>query len=228
MWTPERHHLIRNVIFKAMLVVVAAAACWGLLHGVGRWTGLALWIALMGAACATSAMILRTAKVGELSWKNRQAGYFLPWGYGLAGGKLQKIALFSWLGWVLVGLGVAVMMAPTPSVAPTPTATASSAGPVWRWLVFGVWAINTSAIIYLLGTLVKNFSPGSSSGRSLIKVMALMIIFTSASVALHSAGYPRWAVLIGGAPMGLLGLFFGLYIGLILGASAVGKPVRWN
>lgn len=223
--------MIRNAIFKAMLVVVAAAACWGLLHGVGRWTGLTVWIAFMGAACAASAMILRTAKLGELSWKNRQAGYLLPWGYGLAGGKLQKIALFSWLGWVLVGAGVAVMMAPTPSAAPTPPAaasSASSAGPVWRWLVFGAWAINASAIIYLLGTLLKNFSPGSSSGRSLIKVMALMILVTGASVALHFAGYPRWAVLIGGAPMGLLGLFFGIYIGLILSASAVGKPVRWN
>lgn len=211
-------------MFRIALVIAAAAFCWSLMHWIGRWPMLGTWAVGMTVACAGAALLVRTAELGEITWKNRIAGVLLPWGYGLGAGKLPLIAMFSWIGWVLIGVAVA-------SQPGWPSLTRSEPGRpagAWYWLLYAGWAINAAVIGLWVTTLVLSRKVGHANGQSLLKPTMLLIVATGASIALHVAGYTRSAALVAACPLLVVAVFVGAFIGLIVVASKLGKPVRWN
>ena len=89
-------------------------------------------------------------------------------------------------------------------------------------------ALRSNIFASFYQTKFNNFKISSSSGKSLLKIMALLIAVTVGSIVLHFSGYTRSAALVAGGPLFLVGLFFGVFIGIIAIAGLSGKPIRWN
>jgi hypothetical protein len=173
---------------------------------------------IMAILCGVSGAILRSARIGQITWKNRQAAYLLPWGYALSRGKLPAIVANAWLGWTLIGVGVALATA----LADRDAATGTQ---FWRWLLLAAWAVNVSAMLAVLGVLVKHFTLTSSSGRSLTTIIAVLVLLLLGSIALHAQGYTRLATAVAGGPLLIVGIGYGALVLLIV---TVGRNARWN
>lgn len=217
------------IVKRIILVALAAALAWALLRQVGAMRFLALWIPACGVATGLGALLLKTSTTGKITWKNWAAGYLMPWGYKLGRGRLGWIIVISWIIWSLIGVAVVVqqVLSAAPPTIPT-TAPSDVPSAIWSWLLLAAWAANGAAVLYLLGTLVNNFKLSSTSGKSLLKIMALLVAVTAASVALHFNGYARVAVLVAAAPLLFVGLIIGALVSMVAIAGLSGKPIRWN
>lgn len=216
---------------KAVLVAVAVAAVWGLSQWLGRWPAVGAWAVVTGGACALSGYLLSTSKLNEMTWKNRLAGYLLPWGYTIGRGQLLPIVLVSWAGWALIGAAVAIQPALMPAAGTSAAGgvtPASGAPPIWSVLLFAAWAINVAALTYLGGVFFKHHSAASSGGRSMIKLATVVLGLLAVSIGLSVAGYPKVALLIAGGPYLVIGAIFGAVAGTILLLGVMGKPIRWH
>ena len=67
-------------IKQAILLLAAAAACFGLAEQFGSTTACLLWAGLMALACGMGTVLLRTSPVSQVTWRNRLAGDLIPWG----------------------------------------------------------------------------------------------------------------------------------------------------
>lgn len=210
--------MIRSIVSRAILVAIAAGVCWFLYSQLGVWTGLACWMVATATLCIASGAILRRARIGEITWKNRQAAYLLPWGFAIGRGKLPAIVAAAWIGWALIGVGVALATA-------LADREAANGMPPWRWMLLAAWAINVSAMLAVLGVLVKNFTLTSSSGRSLMTIIAVLALLLLGSIALHAQGYTRLATAVAGGPLLIVGIAYSAFVLLIV---TVGRNARWN
>jgi len=222
--------MARRVLWKAMLVSVAGATCWGLARWLGPWLGFAVWTGAIGLACVGAAIAVKGARPGEITWRNRLAGYLITWAMGLTRGQLGRMVVVSWAAWVAIGLAVTMLVVRDAPAASAPTSATVSAAPagastVALVLLFAAWVIDGMALIYIFGVLATNFRPGSSAGRSMLKLMATLLAMLGGSVALWLNGRPGWAAAVAGGPVLLLGLAYGLFIALMLTA---GRNARWN
>lgn len=184
-------------------------------------------LALAAALPALGALALASVRTAEITWKNYVGGYLMPWGYALGHGKLVGIALVSgccWLFLFAIGIAAESLAAPTTPSAPAPVE--SAAAPAFaRWLLVGGWLVDGMALLYLVGTLRKNFTPSSSGGRSLLKVIAFVTGLIVVSAVLASLGHMGTAALVAAGPALALGAFYALWIGMIL---TFGRNTRWN
>lgn len=201
-------------LFRMLLILVAVGACWLLATQVGVWTSLLIWSVAMGAGCVLAVAVLRTAPVGRITWKNRLAGFFLPFGYAIGRGKLPAIALVSWLVWVLIGTGVSLVVW---GMNRPGAGTASQANPkFWATLLFIGWAIDTAGTLYVLGIMRKNFRIRSTSGQQLLKIILILLGLIGASVVLWTRGNVRPAAIVAVGPPLALALVYGLFIVVVV------------
>lgn len=223
--------MIFRSVRQVVLVAVAAFICWELSRRFGRWPAVGVWAVVMAIGCIGSALLLRSAPMGQIAWRNRPAGYFLPWGYTLGRGQLPGIVATSWAVWTLVAIAVCILWtspATTASATTLPTTGPASPATVRPWIVpllFAAWALNGAVILYLLNTLVKNFTPGSRGQQTLHKILAVVIGILVVSVALWLYGNPGMALSIAGGPYLLIGGTYGLFLAVVLFSGSKG---RWN
>lgn len=221
--------MIVSFVYRVLWAAIAAFSFGMLLKRLGPWPALGAWAAIIALCCAASALLLRTTGVGEISWKNRVAGIFLSWGSFVGRGGLMSIATASWAAWVLVAVGMILVMAPGAigmSVNSGPTAGAANAAFHWRYVLFAAWAVNVSAILYLLKTWVRNFSgSGGSSGKSLWSLMGILLLLLAASIGLHLNGHTRTAAIVAGGPLAVVGLAYGAFFAVLF---TFGRKGSWH
>ncbi|AWM40211.1 hypothetical protein GobsT_13420 [Gemmata obscuriglobus] len=199
---------------RAALVAAAAAACYGLAEGLGAGPALLLWAAAAAGACVLGAVLLRVSAVGRITWRNRAAGYLIPWGWRLNRGRLWPVAVVSWVVWVAVG-AAALLLRPSPG----------EDGPAVgvRIALFAAWAVDAAALVFILGS-IRQATPGGRVG-SLWKLVAVIAGLVGASVALHLGDLSRAALLLAGGPPAVLIVIAALFVGLMM---TVGRNARWN
>lgn len=205
-------------------VVVAIATGFALLMPL-----LAAWAtttAIGGALAVTGAMLLRSAQVGQITWRNRAAGFLLPWGYVLGRGKLPGIVIACTAIWSALAAAVLLSLVETANVpSPTPVvAPVAAAGASTPWLLLA-WIVDGACLCYLLGTLTKYFAPHAQVTRTQLKLVLVLVTMLAGSVVLHLAGHTWLALLVAGGPVALVGGAYGLFLGVIL---LFGRNVRWN
>lgn len=185
--------------------------------------------AAVGAACAvTGALVLRSAQVGQISWRNRVAGLLLPWGYVLGRGKLLGIVIACTAIWSALAAAVLLSLVapeamPNAGAAPVPTGPAATGAP-GPWLLLA-WIVDGACLCYLLGTLTKYFAPHAQVTRTQLKLVLVLVVMIAGSVVLHLTGHGGLALLVAGGPVAVIGGGYGLFLAVIL---LFGRNVRWN
>lgn len=221
--------MVASFLNRAVSLAIAAFLFWMLVKRLGPWPAFGAWAGIMALCCTASALLLRTAALGEISWKNRVAGSFLRWGYSIGKGQLPAIALASWSMWVLMALGVVLAMRPGGAIAGMGDGTATPAGigesAQWRYVLFAAWATNAACLLYVAGVWVKNFSGNSGGGKSLWPVMGFLLLLLVASIGLRLAGHLRTAAMVAAGPILVVGIGYAAFLVVMLTA---GRNARWN
>jgi hypothetical protein len=69
--------------YRLLPVAIVVAVTLGMRAVMSPWLA---WLATIGGGAllaVVGALVLRTTKVGDMTWKNTLAGHLLPWGYHL-------------------------------------------------------------------------------------------------------------------------------------------------
>lgn len=211
--------MIARSLWQFVLIAVAAAVCAWLVSQSGPLTAGVAWAAVALAACGVGTILLRTSPVGRVNWRNRTAAYLVPWGVRIGGGRLWPIPVVSWVVWMTVWAGAAVL---TPG---------PGADPLTGWEIAprvglgAAWAIDGLALGHLLATLPQHFSAASRGGRSLLTIAAVIAGLIGGSLLLHLLGLTPLAMLVAGGPPLLIGGGYGLFLVVLL---TFGRGARWN
>lgn len=210
--------MIFRYLWQFVLIAVAAAVCAGLVNQFGPITSGAVWAAVALVACGVGTILLRTSPVGRVSWQNRTAAYLVPWGGRVGGGRLWPIPVVSWVVWMTVWAGAAVL---------TPPETTPLTGweIVMRIGLGAAWAIDGLALGHMLATLRQHFSVASRSGRSLLNISAVIVGLIAGSLLLHLLGLTLLALLVAGGPPLVIGGGYGFFLAVLL---IFGRGGRWN
>ena len=203
---------LMRLMYPAALIVLSAGICGELATHMKPWAALAVWAGGMALLCTLAAVALKGAPMGKLTWRNRLAGYLLPWGYKLGRGKLIPMTAAAWAIWVLLGAGTILLVS-----------TSAAAHPWLATLIFITWVIEGGLLVRQLG-LSLTFS--TRSGRIAVLQFALVLAgLIGAGMVLWVMGYPGWALVVSGGPVALVGGGYGLFLGVML---TVGRNARWN
>lgn len=232
-------NLIIGYLWKAVYLAVAVAACVLLVRWVPGWAAILIWTAFTAAACFGVSALLMKAQTGEVTWRNRLAGFTLAWASLVGGGRLWPITTLSWAVWTAIGVaavlisgGLGIHFGSDAAPAAVVASTQPAAGTFWttvvRGLLFVTWFVYGGFMIYAASTLAANFTVGSTSGRSLLKVIAIAAALLAGSIVLYSTGRPEMALVVTGTPIAIVAAFFGLFAGTIVVLGLLGKPIRWN
>lgn len=213
-------------LFRLLPAAVVVAIATGLARVLPLLAAWATTTAIGGALAVTGALLLRSAQVGQIGWRNRVAGLLLPWGYVLGRGKLPGIVISCTAIWSALAAAVLLSFVDpgvaAPAVpAPAPAAAGGASGP---WLLLA-WIVDGACLCYLLGMLTKYFAPHAQVTRTQLKLVLVLVVMIAGSVVLHLAGHAGLALLVGGGPVLLIGGGYGLFLGVIL---LFGRNVRWN
>lgn len=229
--------VIYMLLFRAVRIGVPVLVCILLARELGAWGALGIWAGGMALVCAATAAMLRRAPAEKVTWVNRMAGFVLPWGYYIGRGKLPRIAMFSWLGWVALGAAVVTLTSlnvdspPPPEAAAMPEAGASGeANEAWatvlRVLLLIAWLVDGAALMLIVGNQARYRMPLKSSVMTIVAILAGLI---AVSAALAFFGGSIWtllaAVIVAGGPPAMVGLFYGFFILVVL---VFGRNTRWN
>lgn len=199
---------------KVALVAAAGAAGYGLAEAFGLARAMLVCAGGAAVACGLGAMLLRTSRVGAVTWRNHAAGCLVPWGWRLSRGRLWAAAAVSWAAWTAAG-AAAVALRP-----------GAAAGPPAGWVrlgLFAAWAADAAALVYVLGT-IRQATPGGRVG-TLWKAVAALAALLGASLGLFFGGRAAAALVVGGGPPLAVGGGTGLFL---LAVLAHGRNARWN
>ncbi len=207
------------VLNRIVMVTATVAASRYLVASVGPGAAFAGWMLSAGLMCGAGAVLLRSVPIEQVTWRNHLAGWLLPWAGLFVGRHLWPMVVGSWVGWVLLG-GAAI------SVARLSTAVADGLGGFgWVWLLVVGWVGNIEATTRIGRTALLTFGHGSSSRRSLVKLMLGLVAVTITSVVLVMIGRPWTAVALAWGPA----LIVGSGLGIWMGAGLIfGRNARWN
>jgi hypothetical protein len=203
----------------------------GLLIGLVVYsTAVILGIGLAGA-------LLRGATVDSITWKNRIAGWLLPWSIFVGGGRLHSLLIKNAVACVLSGFVMMVSdrLALFDSFLNRSnfemTDTMHWSEVAVCWLTMGIWFAFFGSWLWMLSSFARHQS-------DMIKVLQkprgtwipllLPPIAIGGSVALRLFGYPWVALLVVGLPLLYLLLPVMLMTLIILIHITIGKPIRWN
>jgi hypothetical protein len=201
-----------RLMYVAALIALAAGICGELATHMNRWAALAVWAAGMAALCTLGAVVLKSAPIGTVTWRNRFAGYLLPWGYKLGRGKLVPITAVAWAIWVLIGAGTILLV------------SASAAAHPWLAVLVSIaWVIEGGLMVRQLGLSLNFNSPAGS--MTVLQSALLLAGLMGAGMVLWVMGRPGWALVVSGGPLALIGGGYGLFIVVMLIA---GRHARWN
>ena len=202
--------MIRLHVQRALLIAAAAAATYGLAEQYGTRTGLLIWAGVTAVACGTGTILLRTSTIGRVTWRNRAAGYLIPWGWRLNRGLLWPVPVVSWVVWTAVGATTVLLRQGEDALG-------------LRVALFVAWVLDAAALIFILGAICQA-TPGSRAG-SLWKLVTFIAALIATSVGLYLYGLPNAALVVGGGPPLVVAGCVGL---VVLFLVTLGRNTRWN
>jgi hypothetical protein len=218
--------MIFALVHRAILIVLAVIAVWrlGLVLGGGR--ALVVWAAIWAIACGMATLLLWTSTTDKVTWKNRLAGYLIPWGGRLNGGMLWPIPVISWLVWMAIG-GATVWLLVIDPKGETGNVVMDAAwgGRLKQIGLLIAWIIDGTALLYVLGLPGTAGSWKSSNGRLLLKVSGVILGIIAASLVMYAMGASGLALMVAGLPPLVLGVGYGLFTLLIV---SLGRKARWH
>ncbi|MDY3553653.1 hypothetical protein R5W24_002757 [Gemmata sp. JC717] len=206
--------LIVLLVRRVASVAAAAALCYWAAGSLGPGPALLLWGGVAAVACVLGAILLRVSAVGRVTWRNRAAGYLIPWGWRLNRGRLWPVAVISWCVWFAVGAAAVLLRPPQDGDCP-------AVG--MRLALFVAWAVDTAALVFVTGSICQA-TPGGRVG-ALWRLGAAIAALIGASVALHLGGLSRAALVLAGGPPAALAAGAVL---LVVVMATVGRNTRWN
>lgn len=149
------------------------------------------------------AMLLRSAPLGRVTWRNSLAAALLPWGSLFGGGSLTKLVT-------------------TSSICVALLAVAGSLGVLGSWLA-GAWVLAGIAIAYLLKPRLAFGQPFTRSGP-LIPLIAVVLVLALCGLIVALLGYPGIGALVSGGPLAAVAAVYGAFVGIVV----LFPPKRWN
>jgi hypothetical protein len=224
-------------IFSTLLLFGLVLIAQALTQRLGWGGAVVTYGLLVGTMTGSAGLLLRSAATESITWRNRLAGWLLPWtawvGSGTLSGLLIKNSCLS----LVFGWGTIMLTALGWNGALDPVMAAPGSGHSmgWHyfvagltficWLTLGVgwWQLCQNLIGQRLGQPWRE----SSQRRSgwLILGTPLLLI---ASVTLRQFDLAGWALTIVLVP--LLAILFPVITlsAVLLYHWAIGKPIRWN
>lgn len=202
-------------VTRFLLVAAAAAACSLLAERYGTRAAGLIWAAAAACACGAGTALLATSAVGRVTWRNRVAGYLIPWGWRLNRGRLWPVPIISWVVWVAIG-AAALVLRPGPAAEEPP-------GLGVRVALFAAWVADAAALLYVAGT-IRQATPGGRV-RSLWDLAAVIALVLAVSVGLYLGGLATAALVVGGGPPAVLGGCAAVFVLLV---ATLGRNARWN
>lgn len=214
----------RRVLYAALAVL----AGWMLVPMMGAWPTLGLAALIAGVSVLVGGYLLKTSTLSTVTWKNRVAGYTIPWGWTLANGLLGRAMVASFVVWIALA-GVGVLLRAGPTVQPFATSTHSAT--FWNLitlLLAVAWLVDGAALLYFVGVKVKSGPGNSSHHKTIFKAIALASTLLVVSVTLYLLGWPVTALIVAGGPPAAIASVYGLFLGVIFCLMASGKKIHWN
>lgn len=203
--------------------------------GVG--VGLVLYFLLVGVVTYSGGWLLRQSAVGEVSWKNRVAGFCLPWARWVGGGTLPTLLVKNCLAGFIFG-AVVLLVEQTNGFRFSKSGSTGSTGGQTSIHEWGIQVSTWICWVVLLGAwlwMLKTFLTHSSNVLSVLTrergiwfpILAPPVA-VAASITLSAMGYPWWGLVVAAAPLCYVLLPVLSILAIMLWYAVTGKPIRWN
>lgn len=220
------------------IVAIAIQACAALWLGrcCGLMTGLAIYAAAAMALTGLAGILLRSATVDTVNWKNRVAGLLLPWSALLGGGRLTELLIKNGVASLVFGFVMVlgdrwglfeVLLGPDTAA----TSEMGWGGWVVQWLTIGCWLAMLIAWFWIWRSMFRHQLDVVSvllRGRHSWIPLFVPPTALGISIALRAFGYTWWALLAVGLPLLIMFLPLLLMLTVIFIHQLLGKPIRWN
>jgi hypothetical protein len=219
-----------TVMLYAALAVMAA-------RGIGVALGIALYSLTVVALVAIAGIALKGSTVGSITWRNRLAGWLLPWTQWVGGGQLRSLLIKNatvsiLFGWLMIWCDHNGLFHELVGwKASDHSRRFSWIQLVGLWTTVGCWLILSLAWLLLMRSWAKNqlnvLSVLLKGGGNWIPFL-LPPASVGASIALRYAEFPALALAVVAIPLLITTGPVLLMMAVFLWHHLRGKPIRWN
>lgn len=219
-----------TVMLHAALAVIAA-------RGVGVTLGIALYSLTVVVFVAIAGIALKGSTVGSITWRNRLAGWLLPWTKWVGGGQLRSLLIKNATVSILFG-GLMIWCDHNGLFLELAGWRASDNSRRFSWIqlallwtTVGCWLILSLAWLLLMRSWTKNQLNVLSvllKGRGNWLPFLLPPASVGASIALRYAEFPALALAVVAIPLLITTGPVILMMAVFLWHHLRGKPIRWN
>jgi hypothetical protein len=221
----------------AIVITIYAAISIVLSRYLGPKVGILGYIALTTQFVCLAGWLLRTAAIDSITWKNRVAGFFLPWTALIKSEALIPLLIKN--GLISTGFGALVIACDQLRILPTGAIASQgymAESPGWAdsvlyWTTVICWFVMLAAWLFALRSSSMHQSGSfvlGSHNRHVWILLLLPPIAVGASIACRTASHPWIALLIVSIPLTIVLLPVFLMVSVIFAHFIMGKPIRWN
>ncbi|MBL8868760.1 MAG: hypothetical protein JNK90_03150 [Planctomycetaceae bacterium] len=220
-----------------LAVLIHAAMAFAFVRGFGSGVGAALYSCCVLGFIATAGFALKSSTLNTVTWKNRLAGWFLPWTHWVGGGSLTSLLIKNAIMSILFGALImgcdrygllhelVGMKASDHSQRFSWLELATLWGTVVCWIVLlSAWALLVRAWaknqLNVLSVLLKG--PGNWVP------FLLPPAAVGSSITLRYAGFPSLGLLVVAIPLLITTGPVLLMLAVFFWHHLRGKPIRWN
>lgn len=172
------------------------ARAWGPGFALAAMSALGLVMALLGG------LLLQHVHTNGITWRNRLAGWLLPWGYVAGAGSVTRLAVGSWAVWTALAAMGALATSP--------------------WLALG-WFFDGAVAVWLVRAR-RQHGYGRVQRRVTNRLLGIVLGCAAGGLLASALGYPIVGAIVAGAPIVVVGGGYALWIGFM----TVIRPTRWN
>lgn len=212
-------------------LAVSAARVFGVLLGGGIYVlSILIFMAIAGTA-------LKSTSVNQITWKNRLAGWFLPWTHWVGGGQLSTLLIKN--ASVSILLGVILIWCDSYGWLHELVGVKSRDKSVrFSWLELVIlWAtvVCWGVLILAWALLVRSWATNQLNVLSVLLKgpghslpFFLPLVAVTSSIVLRYVGFPGWALVVVVLPLWITTGPVLLMLAVFLWHHIRGKPIRWN
>ena len=211
----------RLLMFVSLLVMCGLIVLLEQRFSLG--VGESIYVGVVILTTLTGALILRSAPVGQSSWRNGLATRLLPCSGILGYGSLLNLCVSNLLGSTLFGLGCFFVAR---YLRHNDYALEHIGG--WKIACALVWIVLIGMVLFLVRQYCKKYYTGASGLRKFLKLIAVPAIALAASVTLVIAGLPIVAFVVAMIPIAIVFISMGPLLIIVIISNLFGKPFRWN
>lgn len=221
----------------SICVAHVAGSVW-LSRRLGVAAGLVVYAILTSLLTLLAGGLLRSVPLEKITWKNRLAGWLLPWTALVGGGQLRWLLVKNEVASIVLGMVMVAsdrmnvwdaVVANHPSSPGGAPRTWADAG--LSWLTLLCWLVMLGGWLWTLRTYFRNQvnSAGVLLGlRGIWIPLLIPPIAVAVSVALQQADYAWASFLVVGIPLLLVLPPVCVLLTVVGYHYLVGKPIRWN